>query len=78
MDLAKALASTLRKQTVKNTSRKLLKSVFTKTRGLAVVDFPLRDPDRMQSFYQVAQQTDRALVINLKQAYFSNSSESRA
>jgi ribonuclease J len=40
-----------------------------KTKGLAVVNFPIRDTDRMQSFYQVAQQTNRALVINLKQAY---------
>jgi ribonuclease J len=40
-----------------------------KTNGLVVANFPVRDTDRMQSFYQVAQQTDRALVINLKQAY---------
>ena len=36
---------------------------------LKLVNFPIRDTDRMQSFFQVAQQTDRALVINLKQAY---------
>jgi len=40
-----------------------------KTDGLVVANFPVRDTDRMQSFFAVAQQTDRALVINLKQAY---------
>src|SRR5665811_1245409 len=37
--------------------------------NFAIVNFPVRDTDRMQSFFQVAQQTDRSLVINLKQAY---------
>jgi ribonuclease J len=40
-----------------------------KTDGLVVANFPVRDTGRMRSFFQVAQQTDRALVINLKQAY---------
>ena len=40
-----------------------------KTDGLVVANFPVRDTDRMERFFQVAQQTDRALVINLKQAY---------
>ena len=47
--------------------KEVAKERVDKTRGLAVVNFPVRDTDRMQSFYQVAQQTDRALVINLKQ-----------
>lgn len=40
-----------------------------KTDGLIVANFPVRDTDRMQSFFEVAKQTDRALIINLKQAY---------
>ena len=39
------------------------------TKKLAIVNFPVRDTNRMQSFFQVAQQTDRNLVINLKQAF---------
>jgi ribonuclease J len=49
--------------------KEVAKERVDKTKGLAVVNFPVRDTDRMQSFFQVAQQTDRALVINLKQAY---------
>jgi len=49
--------------------KEVAKERVDKTKGLVVVNFPIRDTDRMQSFYQVAQQTDRALVINLKQAY---------
>jgi ribonuclease J len=49
--------------------KQVAKERVDKTKGLAVVNFPVRDTDRMQSFFQVAQQTDRALVINLKQAY---------
>jgi ribonuclease J len=49
--------------------KEVAKERAEKTKGLVVVNFPVRDTDRMQSFYQVAQQTDRALVLNLKQAY---------
>jgi ribonuclease J len=49
--------------------KEVAKERVDKTNGLVVVNFPVRDTDRMQSFFQVAQQTDRALVINLKQAY---------
>ena len=49
--------------------KEVAKERVDKTKGLVVVNFPVRDTDRMQSFFQVAQQTDRALVINLKQAY---------
>jgi ribonuclease J len=49
--------------------KEVAKERVEKTKGLVVVNFPVRDTDRMQSFFQVAQQTDRALVINLKQAY---------
>ncbi len=49
--------------------KEVAKERVDKTKGLAVANFPVRDTDRMRSFLQVAQQTDRALVINLKQAY---------
>jgi ribonuclease J len=40
-----------------------------KTDSLVIVNFPIRDTDRLSSFAEVAQRTGRALVINLKQAY---------
>lgn len=43
--------------------------VVEKTKNLVVVNFPVRDTERMLSFYRVAKETNRALVINLKQAY---------
>jgi ribonuclease J len=49
--------------------KEVAKERVEKTNGLVVVNFPVRDTDRMKSFFEVAQQTDRALVINLKQAY---------
>jgi ribonuclease J len=49
--------------------KEVAKERVDKTDGLVVANFPVRDTDRMQSFFQVARQTDRALVINLKQAY---------
>ncbi|RLE08897.1 RNase J family beta-CASP ribonuclease [Candidatus Aerophobetes bacterium] len=43
--------------------------VVKKTNGLVVVNFPVRDIDRMNSFFRVAQRAGRRLVINTKQAY---------
>lgn len=37
--------------------------------GLVVVNFPVRDLDRLVTFYNIAKSTDRTLLINLKQAY---------
>ena len=37
--------------------------------GLVVVNFPLRDLDRLVTFYNLAKNTDRKLAISLKQAY---------
>ncbi|MHA1200506.1 MAG: MBL fold metallo-hydrolase [Candidatus Heimdallarchaeaceae archaeon] len=37
--------------------------------GLVIVNFPVRDLDRMRSFIEAAKQTDRSLVISLRQAY---------
>jgi ribonuclease J len=38
-------------------------------KGLAIVNFPIRDLDRLITFYNVAKNTDRVLAINTKQAY---------
>jgi ribonuclease J len=51
------------------TVKEVAKKRVDKTDKLVIVNFPVRDTDRMQSFFQVAKQTDRSLVINLKQAY---------
>lgn len=42
------------------------------SKGLVVVNYPLRDLDRMVTFYNAAQETDRQLVVSLKQAYILN------
>jgi len=39
------------------------------TKGLVIANFPVRDTDRMKTFLEVAKETGRSLVINLKQAY---------
>ena len=49
--------------------KEVAKERVDKTNGLVVANFPVRDTDRMRSFLEVARQTDRALTINLKQAY---------
>jgi len=41
-------------------------------KGLAIVNFPIRDLDRLITFYNVAKNTDRILAINSKQAYMLN------
>ncbi len=40
--------------------------------GLVVVNYPVRDLDRLLTFYKVAEDTDRKLVVSLKQAYILN------
>ena len=49
--------------------KEVAKERVDKTNGLVVANFPVRDTDRMRSFLEVARQTERALTINLKQAY---------
>lgn len=44
----------------------------TKSKGLVIVNYPIRDLDRLITFYNVAQRTDRDLVVSLKQAYILN------
>jgi len=41
-------------------------------KGLVVVNYPVRDLDRLVTFYNVAKNTDRKLVVSLKQAYILN------
>lgn len=40
-----------------------------KAKDLVIVNYPIRDLDRLQTFYNVARDTDRKLVVSLKQAY---------
>ncbi|MFH1637278.1 MAG: MBL fold metallo-hydrolase [Candidatus Woesearchaeota archaeon] len=39
------------------------------TKGMVLADFPVRDLDRLNSFYTAAVKNNRKLAINLKQAY---------
>ena len=41
-------------------------------KGLVVVNYPVRDLDRLLTFYKVAEDTGRKLVVSLKQAYILN------
>ena len=45
------------------------KNLISQYKGLVIVNFPVRDLDRLLTFYKVAKDTDRTLVVNLKQAY---------
>ena len=46
--------------------------VVEKCKGLVVVNYPVRDLDRLLTFYKVAKDTERKLVVSLKQAYILN------
>ena len=46
-----------------------LYSLVSDVDGLVIVNFPIRDTDRMRSFINAAKSADRKLVINMKQAY---------
>ena len=45
------------------------KNIIADFKGLVIVNFPVRDLDRLLTFYRVAKETERKLVVNLKQAY---------
>jgi ribonuclease J len=45
------------------------KNLISDFKGLVIVNFPVRDLDRLLTFYKVAKDNDRTLVVNLKQAY---------
>ena len=51
--------------------KKAIKTV-NDSKGLVLVNYPVRDLDRLVTFYNVAKKTDRKLVISLKQAYILN------
>src|SRR5690606_6047076 len=46
-----------------------VKTVVNKTKELVVCSYPTRDLDRLLSFYNAAKESERDLVIDLKQAY---------
>ena len=46
-----------------------IKKIADKTEKLVVASYPVRDLDRLLSFYNAAKDTGRYLVIDLKQAY---------
>lgn len=43
--------------------------LVSRTSGLVVVSFPIRDTSRLQTFLEVARRNDRYLTISLRQAY---------
>jgi len=45
------------------------KNLIADFKGLVIVNFPVRDLDRLLTFYNVAKDSERTLVVNLKQAY---------
>jgi ribonuclease J len=49
--------------------QKKAEEVVNNFSGLVVVNYPVRDLDRLVTFYQVAKDTGRQLVVSLKQAY---------
>jgi len=46
-----------------------VKAIVSKTKGLVVCTYPTRDLDRLLSFYNATKESERDLVIDLKQAY---------
>ncbi len=46
-----------------------VKNMVNKTRNLVVCTYPTRDLDRLLSFYNATKESDRDLVIDIKQAY---------
>ncbi|MBT4325375.1 MAG: MBL fold metallo-hydrolase [Candidatus Nitrosopelagicus sp.] len=44
-------------------------NIVNNTKGLAICGYPIRDLDRLLSFYIAAKNTNRDLVIDMKQAY---------
>lgn len=46
-----------------------VKSIVNKTKGLVICTYPTRDLDRLLSFYNATRESDRELVIDMKQAY---------
>ena len=53
-----------------------LKQFVLETKGACFVNFPIRDTDRLRTFYEVAKETDKKLVISLKQTHLIKTLES--
>jgi len=53
-------------QTVYNTA----KSIIGNTNGLVIADFNFKDVDRFRTFYKIARESDRKVVISFKHACF--------
>lgn len=49
--------------------RERISKVISDSKGLVVANFPVRDTDRLRSFYEAAKENGRKLAINFKQAY---------
>ena len=52
-----------------NAVQEKVSKIISNTSGLVIVNFPSRDIDRLNTFYNAAKQNGRKLVIDLKQAY---------
>jgi ribonuclease J len=48
---------------------KIVNKIVERTKGLVLFDFPIRDVDRLRTFFEVAKRNDRKFVTNMKQAY---------
>ena len=46
------------------------KGAITKTKGLAIADFNFKDVDRVRTFYKIAKDTGRKMIIHMKSACF--------
>jgi ribonuclease J len=46
-----------------------INEIVSHAKGLVIANFPPRDLDRMRTFYEVAKENGRKLIINMKQAY---------
>ena len=57
-----------RSETESDVEKEILE-ITSKTKGLTVCNWPIRDIDRMQSFVNVAKKENKILTITLKQAY---------
>jgi len=46
-----------------------IKGFVQNTKGMSIANFPVRDIDRIRTFFEVAKETDKKLVISMKQAH---------
>ena len=57
--------SNVTEEDVENKSKEIISS----SNGLIVVNYPIRDLDRLVTFYNIAKDSNKDLVVNLKQAF---------